>query len=85
MSVAYEKSAISTLTNIFYWMHELEDDMKHGVFVLSPSTFIVTWLHDLILTKMAYHNEELDWEQVCAEAKAQALKTWEEEHAKNNG
>jgi hypothetical protein len=34
---------------------------------------------------MAYNNEELDWPKVCAEAKAQALKTWEAEHAKNNG
>ena len=85
MNSAYEKSAINTLTNVFYWMHELEDDIKHGVFVLSPSTFIVTWLHDLIVTKMAYNNEELDWAKVYAEAKERADKQWEAEHAKNNG
>ena len=81
----YEKSVINTLTNVFYWMRELEEDAKHGVFVLSPATFITTWLHDVIISKMAYENKDLDWPKVCAEAKAQANKIWEAEHAKNNG
>lgn len=84
MDEAYRKSIISTLANVFYWMHELVDDIQHGTFVLSPATFITTWMHDLIVTKMAYGNKDLDWAEVCKEAKAQADKTWEKEHEKNN-
>ena len=84
MDEAYKKSTIKNLVNVFYWMRELEEDAKHGVFVLSPSTFITTWLHDLIITKMAYGNKDLDWAEIYKEAKAQADANWEKEHAENN-
>ena len=84
MSSLYEKSIISTMENIYYWLNELEEDMEHGVFVLSPSTFITTWLHDLIITRMTYGNEDLDWAKVCEEAKKQAKLRKEKENAKNN-
>lgn len=81
----FEENVIKTLSNVFYWMDEIEGDIKNGVLVLSPSCFITTWMHDLAMEVATHPEVELNWPEIYEKARARAKEMREEDDAKNNG
>ena len=81
----YEKLMIQSLTNVLYWMREIEENAKEGTFTMSPASFIINWMHDLAMTQARNKYEDLDWNKIYAESQKKANERWEEENAKING